>query len=139
MRSEYDGAVISLPKTPPSRAPFLFACSLLLSCLPGLAESRDAPFQLSASDGSGLALVRLDARGVLEGPLAFTELHLSFENPQPRTIEGRFTLILPPNATISRFARPTPTTSISTSTTAKEVTPITASASCPRAAGSTTT
>ncbi len=92
------------PETPPFRIPLLVACCLLLAGTPGLAETRDAPFQLTASDGSGLALVRLEARGVLEGPLAFTELHLAFENPQARTIEGRFTLILPPGASISRFA-----------------------------------
>src|SRR3954462_4770766 len=34
------------------------------------------PWSLTASDGSGLLLTRVDARAVVEGPLAFTELHL---------------------------------------------------------------
>ncbi|MEM9460119.1 MAG: AgmX/PglI C-terminal domain-containing protein [Myxococcota bacterium] len=62
------------------------------------------PLQLTASDGTGLRLLSLDARASLQEPLAFTELHLTFENPQSRTIEGRFTIDLPPGAAISRFA-----------------------------------
>ncbi len=63
-----------------------------------------APISLTASDGTGLALVALEARGVLEPPLAFTELHLTFDNPRDETIEGRFRIALPPGAAISRFA-----------------------------------
>ncbi len=103
---EYDDGTMKFhrPETPAFRILLLLACCLLLSSAPGSAGAREAPYRLSASDGSGLALVRLEARGVLEGPLAFTELHLAFENPRARTIEGRFTLILPPSASISRFA-----------------------------------
>jgi tetratricopeptide (TPR) repeat protein len=64
----------------------------------------DAPIQLTASDGTGLHLVALEADGVLEPPLAFTELHLTFENPRDATIEGRFRIALPPGAALSRFA-----------------------------------
>ena len=46
----------------------------------------------------------LKARGVVEEPLAFTELHMVFENPTDRTIEGRFEINMPPEAAISRFA-----------------------------------
>lgn len=60
--------------------------------------------QLTASDGTGLDLVAIDARGVLEGPLAFTELRLTFQNPRPEVIEGRFQIQLPVGAVISRFA-----------------------------------
>lgn len=63
-----------------------------------------APIQLTASDGTGLALVALEADGVLEPPLAFTELHLTFENPRDPRIEGRFRIALPPGAALSRFA-----------------------------------
>ena len=63
-----------------------------------------APIGLTASDGTGLALVALEANGVLEPPLAFTELHLTFENPRDETIEGRFRIALPPGAALSRFA-----------------------------------
>jgi len=63
-----------------------------------------APMTLTASDGTGLRLVSLKARGVVEEPLAFTELHMVFENPTDRTIEGRFEITMPPDAAISRFA-----------------------------------
>ncbi len=59
---------------------------------------------LTASDGTGLKLVSLTARGVVEEPLAFTELHMVFENPTDRVIEGRFEINMPPDAAISRFA-----------------------------------
>lgn len=63
-----------------------------------------APMSLTASDGSGLRLASLKARAVVEGPLAFTELTLSFDNPVDRQLEGRFAITLPPGAAISRFA-----------------------------------
>jgi vault protein inter-alpha-trypsin-like protein len=63
-----------------------------------------APIRLTASDGTGLSLVALEANGVLEPPLAFTELHLTFENPRDQRIEGRFRIALPPGAALSRFA-----------------------------------
>ena len=63
-----------------------------------------APWTLTASDGSGLRLARVDAKGVVEGPLAFTELHLYFHNPEARVREGTFAITLPPGATLSRFA-----------------------------------
>lgn len=59
---------------------------------------------LTASDGTGLRLASLTARAVVEGPLAFTELRLSFDNPEDRQLEGRFAITLPPGAAISRFA-----------------------------------
>lgn len=63
-----------------------------------------APMSLTASDGTGLRLASLTARAVVEGPLAFTELRLSFDNPEDRQLEGRFSITLPPAAAISRFA-----------------------------------
>ena len=62
------------------------------------------PWTLTASDGSGLALVRVDARAAIEGPLAFTELHLDFHNAEDRVREGTFAIALPPGAAVSRFA-----------------------------------
>ena len=62
------------------------------------------PMSLTGSDGTGLRLTRLGARAVVQGPLAFTELHLAFHNPEARVREGRFTITLPPGATVSRFA-----------------------------------
>ncbi|MEO6773174.1 MAG: AgmX/PglI C-terminal domain-containing protein [Kofleriaceae bacterium] len=68
--------------------------------------SRDpvAAWSLTASDGSGLQLVSIDAKAVIEGPLAFTELHLVFHNPEPRVREGTFAITLPARASVSRFA-----------------------------------
>jgi hypothetical protein len=63
-----------------------------------------APISLTASDGGGLELVALHARTVIEDPLAFTELHLRFRNPESRRREGRFEIALPEEAAISRFA-----------------------------------
>jgi hypothetical protein len=63
-----------------------------------------APVALTASDGTGLELVAYRARAALEGPLALTELHLTFRNPRPRVIEGRFSITLPTGASISRLA-----------------------------------
>ncbi|HEY8924115.1 MAG TPA: VIT domain-containing protein [Polyangia bacterium] len=62
------------------------------------------PLELTASDGAGLELVSLSAQAVIEDPLAFTELHLVFRNPESRTREGRFRITLPSGATVSRFA-----------------------------------
>ena len=63
-----------------------------------------SPIRLTASDGTGLTLVALEANALLEPPLAFTELRLTFENPRPEIIEGRFRIALPPGAALSRFA-----------------------------------
>ena len=83
--------------------PWLAACEG-----PSMARSIEIelppPLQLTASDGSGLELVSLEARGVLVSPLAFTELHLTFDNPEDREMEGRFRILLPPGAAVSRFA-----------------------------------
>ncbi|MBI5532263.1 MAG: AgmX/PglI C-terminal domain-containing protein [Deltaproteobacteria bacterium] len=63
-----------------------------------------APMTLTASDGTGLRLASIESRTLVEGPLAFTELHLAFDNPESRTLEGRFNIALPPRATVARFA-----------------------------------
>lgn len=65
---------------------------------------RAPPMQLTASDGTGLALRSLEVSSVVTDPLAYTELHLVFDNPEDRVLEGRFEITLPPNAAISRFA-----------------------------------
>jgi len=62
------------------------------------------PWSLTASDGSGLALTRVEAKAVFEGPLAYTELHLWFHNPENRRREGTFQITLPEHAAVSRFA-----------------------------------
>ncbi len=67
-------------------------------------EPPPPPMQLTASDGTGLRLVSLDVKGAVQAPLAFTELHMTFENPEDRILEGRFTIDLPPSSALSRFA-----------------------------------
>lgn len=62
------------------------------------------PIGLTASDGTGLRLAELEARAIVEDPLAFTELHLVFDNPEDRRLEGTFSITLPDGAAISRFA-----------------------------------
>ena len=59
---------------------------------------------LTATDGSGLAIAELRARAVVEGPLAFTEIRLAFDNGEDRVREGTFKIALPQGATLSRFA-----------------------------------
>jgi tetratricopeptide (TPR) repeat protein len=83
------------------RLPLLLAVVSLSSFA---AVSADAPVSLTASDGTGLKLVKLQARAVVMDPLAFTELTLTFENPLDRVIEGQFKVTLPAGATVSRFA-----------------------------------
>lgn len=69
-----------------------------------LARSTGSPMSLTSSDGAGLELVALEAKAVVEDPLTFTELHLTFRNPESRVREGQFEIMLPPGAAISRFA-----------------------------------
>ena len=64
----------------------------------------DIPVRLTASDGTGLELKSYQAKAVLHGPLAFTEVHLTFRNPQERVLEGRFEITLPEGAALSRLA-----------------------------------
>src|ERR1700749_4907054 len=70
----------------------------------GVLAAPPEPMSLTASDGAGLELVSLSADAAIEDPLAFTELHLAFRNPENRVREGRFRITLPPGATVSRFA-----------------------------------
>ena len=70
-------------------------------------EEITPPWSLTASDGSGLSLARVDAKAVFEGPLAYTELHLYFHNGENRRREGTFQITLPAHAAVSRFAMET--------------------------------
>jgi len=66
--------------------------------------SAEIPIRLTASDGTGLRLQSMRAQAVVEDPLALTELHLTFENPEARVLEGTFRITLPQGASLSRFA-----------------------------------
>jgi tetratricopeptide (TPR) repeat protein len=63
-----------------------------------------APLSLTASDGTTLRLATLRAQAVVDGPLAFTEVHMTFDNPEARTLEGTFRITLPQAASMGRFA-----------------------------------
>ena len=67
-------------------------------------QRAEIPVQLTSSDGTGLKLVALKAEAAVEDPLALTELHLTFENPESRVLEGTFRITLPQGASMSRFA-----------------------------------
>lgn len=62
------------------------------------------PPRLTGTDGEGLQLVSIEAQVIVQEPLAFTELHLRFRNPELRLREGTFEITLPPSAALSRFA-----------------------------------
>ena len=91
-------ATIAAPSLPvgPVRAPTFAA--------PQWQRAPGPPLTLTASDGSGLKLTSLTAKAIVAEPLAFTELHLAFDNPRDRAIEGTFSITLPPRASIARFA-----------------------------------
>ena len=63
-----------------------------------------APISLVTADGVELELLSIEAKALLVEPLAFTELHLRFRNPEQRVLEGRFRVVLPPSASVARFA-----------------------------------
>ncbi|MBL9103942.1 MAG: hypothetical protein JNL82_23565 [Myxococcales bacterium] len=79
-------------------------CALVWRAPESEPDAGIAPFSLTAQDGSGLELLAVKGRAFVEDPLALTELHLTFRNPNDRVIEGRFEINLPPNSAISRFA-----------------------------------
>ncbi|HWU91381.1 MAG TPA: VIT domain-containing protein, partial [Kofleriaceae bacterium] len=82
----------------------LTAAAAMTATATSVREDLSPPWTLTASEGSGLVLARVDAKAVLEGPLAFTELHLYFRNDEDRTREGTFQITLPARAAVSRFA-----------------------------------
>jgi len=63
-----------------------------------------APMTLTTSDGAGLELRALSSKTVVYGPLAHTEVHLRFFNPENRQREGRFSISLPQHALVTRLA-----------------------------------
>lgn len=71
---------------------------------PSLQRSDARPIRMTSRDGTDLPLVALEVRGTVEDPLAFTELHLEFENPEPRALDATLEVRLPPLARVTRFA-----------------------------------
>jgi tetratricopeptide (TPR) repeat protein len=101
---EPDPAVVAPPSAPaaPAAPAVVAAGSQTRRTVP--VREPVAAWSLTASDGSGLRLVSVEAKAVIEGPLAFTELHLRFHNPEDRIREGTFAITLPSRAAVSRFA-----------------------------------
>lgn len=83
---------------------------LMASCAPACQQRAaqgapaSPPLTLTGADGRALQLQSLSARAVVEGPLALTQLHLTFDNPLAQQIEGRFSIALPDTADVVRFA-----------------------------------
>jgi len=67
--------------------------------------SGPCPISLTNPDGQQLMLEKYDLRVAVNGPLSLTEMEMIFRNPEKRQMEGRFLYLLPPGATISRFAK----------------------------------
>jgi hypothetical protein len=74
----------SVPSRPPATWSFGVPRGTTREASPGA-----PPIQLTASDGTGLQLVSLEARVAIAGPLALTELTMGFENPEERWLEVR--------------------------------------------------
>ena len=81
------------------------ALFLLLLAQNAFASEASAPISLSDPDGQELLLEQLDVRTAVHGMLALTELEMRFRNPRAEVAEGRFSCVLPAEATISRFAK----------------------------------
>ncbi|HEX4450679.1 MAG TPA: VIT domain-containing protein [Kofleriaceae bacterium] len=97
-------AACSHPKatTAPVAVPLTAATAQIAA--PAMIHQDLVPWSLTASDGSGIALARVQVKAVVQGPLAYTELHLWFHNPEMRRREGTFQIAMPPHAAVSRFA-----------------------------------
>lgn len=67
-------------------------------------DAPTAPLGLTSTDGTGLVLAAMNADVAIEEPFALTQLHLVFDNPEDRTLEGRFEIDLPEGASLSRLA-----------------------------------
>src|SRR5579862_5604467 len=91
------------------RALFSFTIALALVAVfasrPKAVNPKPCPVSLTNPDGQELALEKYDLRIAVDGPLSLTEMEMVFRNPQPKQMEGRFLYLLPPGATISRFAK----------------------------------
>ncbi|MBI3830952.1 MAG: hypothetical protein HY291_15640 [Planctomycetes bacterium] len=84
------------------------AIMLVATCMAaagGEAKLAVCPVSLTNPDGQDLAIEKYELRVALHGPLALTEMELTFRNPVNRQIEGRFMYLLPTGATVSRFAK----------------------------------
>jgi tetratricopeptide (TPR) repeat protein len=84
---------------------FVLLVAALTLTVAARAEDAEPPFALTDPGGQGLDLEKLEVRVAAHGPLALTELDMTFRNPQDRRIEGKLVCALPTGATVSRFAK----------------------------------
>lgn len=80
-------------------------CTVLVVRPRAVVLPANCPVSLTNPDGQALDLQRYDLRVAVHGPLALVEMEMTFRNPENRQMEGRFQYLLPPGATISRFAK----------------------------------
>jgi tetratricopeptide (TPR) repeat protein len=71
---------------------------------PGTPAPRRAPIAVTLDDGSELVLASLRGRAAIDGPLAATELELTFDTPAGRELGGSFAIALPAGASVSGLA-----------------------------------
>ena len=64
-----------------------------------------APVSLVNPDGQALTLEKYQLRVAVHGALSLVEMEMTFRNPEPKQMEGRFSYTLPTGATLSRFAK----------------------------------
>jgi len=83
----------------------LFASTAFLIRARAVVLPANCPVSLTNPDGQALTLEKYDLRAAVQGPLSLVEMEMVFRNPEARQMEGRFQYLLPPGATISRFAK----------------------------------
>jgi len=98
------GAVFAIARTRGGDTPATVEITPVSISDQKLLASAEIPIRLTSSDGTGLKLQSMRANAVVEDPLALTEMHLVFQNPESRVLEGTFRITLPQGASISRFA-----------------------------------
>jgi hypothetical protein len=87
-----------------AQTPLQIAQPSVSATKPNVNTNLSSPYTLTSQEGVGLELVAFKAKAVIDGPLAFTQLEMTFKNPEDRTIEGRFKVVMPDQAAMSRFA-----------------------------------
>ena len=89
-----------------ARSSYIMLALVLLALSNALrADEPICPVSLSNPDGQAMELEKYDLRVAVHGALSLSEMEMVFRNPAPRQMEGRFLYLLPPGATISRFAK----------------------------------
>lgn len=59
---------------------------------------------MRSTRGIPLRLAKLEVGAVVEDPVAFTELRMVFQNPEPRALDAELEIELPAGARVTRFA-----------------------------------